>query len=193
MSATADGRCSSQPLAVRLSGDVPSSVPRPGPLHDKAPRRCLRGGAVPEPGAAGDDLGGHPVKRGAPEATSSRSWTTASLLSSGLYRRPRSSTGSCVTLRHARGLYRRSGIEACASHPAPKGLARSLYGMRQRKYAAAAALASSCNGRELYPPWSRSEAYRAVDAATPTPRSRYHRSSPRHTAPAPRRVARRNR
>ena len=42
----------------------------------------------------------------------------ASLLPSGLYRRPRSLTGSCAT--GACGLYRRSGVGPFGPHPAPK-------------------------------------------------------------------------
>jgi len=42
----------------------------------------------------------------------------ASLLPSGLYRRPRSLTGSCAW--GACGLYRRSGVGPCGPHPAPK-------------------------------------------------------------------------
>jgi hypothetical protein len=44
----------------------------------------------------------------------------AYLLLSGLYRRPRSFTGSCAFC--ARGLYRRSGIRSQDLHPAPKAV-----------------------------------------------------------------------
>jgi hypothetical protein len=53
------------------------------------------------------------------------------LLPSGLYRRLRSSTGSCAAQqrRSARGLYRRSGIGPAGPHPAPKAvrLSQQLY------------------------------------------------------------------